>query len=279
MRSLWQLIFRYHVLIIFLLLQGVSVLLIVRNNNLQRRVTLNAANNLVGNLYARRTEVAEYLKLQSINEALAKENAHLLASNAKAFQKLTDSLYLFNDTLYFRRYEYRTARVVNNSINRPANYITLDKGSINGVRKGMGVIANNSVVGIVKDVNEYFSTVVSVLNSNFSLSVKLSRTGAFGQITWPTHDPTIAQVIEVPKYAKPNIGDTVVTTGYSTYFPEGILVGIVESVESPDGSNFLDLEIRLTTPFHQLNYVQVVDNFLSQEQLELESRQNLEEAQ
>ncbi|MBI1266505.1 MAG: rod shape-determining protein MreC [Cryomorphaceae bacterium] len=272
MRSLWQLLFRYHVFFLFLILEGVSVILIVKNNNLQRRVTLSAANNFIGNLYTKRTEIAEYLKLQSINEELAKENAHLLSSAAPSFLRLTDSLYLFNDTLHFRRFEYTSARVVNNSVNRPNNFITIDKGSLNGIRKGMGVIAEGSVVGIIKDVEEHFATIMPILNVNFSLSVKLSKSGAFGQLKWPTHDPTIATVVEVPKYARPEIGDTITTTGFSTYFPEDILVGIVESYESPDGENFFDLNIRLTTKFYQLNYVQVVNNFMSKEQLELEAR-------
>ena len=118
MRSLWQLIFKYHVFILFLGLQSLALFLLVRNNNFHRATALHSANRITGELYARRTEVAEYLKLETINEQLAKENAQLKSSAPQAFVKLSDQLYLYEDTLMLQQYEYLPARVVNNSVNR-----------------------------------------------------------------------------------------------------------------------------------------------------------------
>lgn len=277
MRVFWQLIFRYHVFLLFLLLEVVAIALLVRNNNYQRAVFLHSANRITGELYARRTEISEYLKLQSINEELAIENAHLKSEHPDAFHKLGDDMYLYEDTLYLRRYHFMPARVVNNSVNRVNNYITINRGAANGIGKEMGVISQGKVVGIVKDVSEHFASVMSLINVNFRLGAKLKRSGAFGQVVWNGDDPTVANIIDVPRYANPSKGDTVVTSGYSTYFPEGIIIGVIENYRIPEGENFYEIDIRLSTAFHELSYVDVVHDFFAQEQKTLEAK--IEEVQ
>ena len=183
------------------------------------------------------------------------------------------------DTLYLRRYSFMPARVVNNSINRVNNYITIDKGSASGIRKEMGVIFGESAVGIVKDVSEHFASIMPLINNNFALGIKLKRSGAFGRVIWTGEDPTLARVIEVPRYANPSRGDTVVTSGYSSYFPEGMNVGVIENYKIPEGEDFYEIDIRLTTAFHELSYVQVIQDFLNEEQRELELRSQQDEEQ
>lgn len=274
MRSLWQLIFRYHVFILFLGLQTVALFLLVRNNNFHRATALHSANRITGELYARRTEVAEYLKLETINEQLAKENAQLKSSAPQAFVKLSDQLYLYEDTLMLQQYEFLPARVVNNSVNRVNNFITLDKGERHGVEPEMGVVSNNKVVGIVKDVSEHFCSVMPLINTNLSVSAKLKRGGAFGRVIWDGSDPVMSSMVEVPRYANPLKGDSIVATGYSSYFPEGVLIGVVENYRIPEGENFYEIELRLATAFHELSYVEIVNNFLSKEQQALEAEIN-----
>lgn len=272
MRSLWQLIFRYHVFLLFLLLQGIALAFLVRSNNFHYSGYVTASNRITGTLYEQRAVVAEYLRLQTVNEELARENALLRSEQPMAFLKLGDNIYLYEDTLYLRRYQYAPARVINNSVNRPRNYITIDKGRRNGVAQGMGVISRGAVVGIVKDVSEHFAVVMPIINTGFSLSVKLNRSDAFGSLSWDGKNPALIRMNDVPRYANPIRGDTVSTTGYSTYFPEGITVGVVESYRIPEGENFYEIEVRLSTPFHQLSYVDVVTNILGQEQRELEAQ-------
>jgi rod shape-determining protein MreC len=277
MRSLWQLIYRYHVFLLFIGLEVAAIALLVRNNNYHRAVFLHSANEVTGTLYARRTEVAEYLRLQSINEALARENAVLKSEAVTSFHKLTDNLSILEDTLYVRRYAYMPARVINNSVNRVNNYITIDRGLENGIDKEMGVSAEGKVVGIIKDVSDHFASVMPLINTNFTLGVKLKSSNAFGRVEWTGEDPTIARVVELPRYANPLRGDTVVTSGFSSYFPEGLLVGTIESSRIPEGENFYEIEIRLATPFHELSYVDVIHHMLQEEQRALEALNEEEE--
>lgn len=271
MRSLWQLIFRYHVFLLFLALQGVAITLLVRSNSFHHHTWLSSSNRVTGALYARRAVVSEYLRLQSVNEELARENALLKSERPAAFLKLSDNMYLHNDTVHLRRYEYTTGKVINNSINRPKNYLTIDRGSRNGIDVGMGVVNNGAVVGIVKDVSEHFAVVMPLINTGFRLSVKLKRTNAFGSLEWDGGDPTLIRMNDVPRYANPLKGDTVVTTGYSAYYPEGMLVGTVDSYRIPEGENFYEIDIRLATEHYRLSYVDVIRNLLAEEQVELEN--------
>lgn len=271
MRSLWQLIFRYHVFLLFLLLQGLALALLIRSNNYHYASYVSASNRITGTLYERRAVIAEYLRLQTVNEELARENALLRSEQPASFLKLGDNIYLYEDTLYLRRYAYAPARVINNSVKRPRNYITLDKGRRNGIDRGMGVVSHEGVVGIVKDVSEHFAVVMPIINTGFSLSVKLNRSNAFGSLSWDGKNPAMIRMNDVPRYANPIRGDTVSTTGFSAYFPEGITVGVVESYRIPEGENFYEIEVRLSTPFHQLSYVDVITNLLGEEQRELEA--------
>ncbi len=270
MRSLWQLIFRYHVFLLFLILQAVAITMLVRSNSYHYSSYVNASNLISGQLYEKRAVVAEYLKLQTINEELARENALLKSEAPLAFLKLGENIYLYNDTLHLRRYEYMPARVINNSVNRARNFITIDKGRRNGIDRGMGVATKGTVVGIVKDVSEHFAVVMPLINTGFNLSVKLDRSDAFGSIAWSGQDPTLARMKDVPRYANPLRGDSVTTTGFSTFFPEGLLVGTVESYRIPEGENFYEIDVRLSTTFYSLSYVDVIHNLLADEQRTLE---------
>lgn len=277
MRSLWQLIYRYHIFLVFLILETLAIALLVRNNNYQRATIVHSANKITGNLYEKRTEIAEYLKLQSINAELAKENARLRTTVGPNYQQLTDNLYMYEDTLYLLRFEYLSGRVINNSVNRPNNFITIDKGSTNGIKKEMGVVAKGSIVGIVKDVSDNFASVMPLINTNMSIGVKLKRSGETGEVSWDGRDPSRAKINYISRSANPLKGDTLITSGFSTYFPEGILVGTIEDFRIPEGENFYTIDILLSTPFHQLNYIEVIHNLLSDEQLELEQRQEGED--
>lgn len=274
MRSLWQLIFRYHVFLLFLILQGVAIALLVRSTSFHHNRFVSSANAVTGSLYARRTVIAEYLRLQSINEELSRENALLRSEIPPAFLKLGDNIYLFDDTLYLRRYHYTPARVINNSINRPRNFITIDKGRRNGVEPGMGVVNKGAVVGLVKDVSEHFAVVMPLINIAFRLSARLEGSNAFGSLEWDGQDPTLIRMKDVPRYANPMKGDTVSTTGYSAYFPEGLMIGTVENYRIPEGENFYDIDVRLTTQYYQLSYVEVIHHLLGEEQRKLEAAAN-----
>lgn len=265
MRNIFFLIQKFHALLIFLLLEVFALIMVIQNNYYHRTAWFNSSSDLVGSIYSRRAKLSEYLRLIEINDDVTLENALLRSKLAENSLEIDTSKVQVEDSLLVLRYTYRPAKVINNSVNRPSNYITLDRGRKGDIEPRMGVIVNGSIVGYVKDVSEHFSIVTPVLNSSFTTGVKMKGTGDFGQLIWGNNDPQIAVVKEIPKHVRVSIGDTVVTSGYSGYFPAEMLVGTVETHEERPDEVFHRITIRLSTDFRKLNYVQVVSDLLKPE--------------
>lgn len=270
MKNLFQLLYRFHVFIFFVGLQILCLFLLVSHNRFQHSAFVNSANGLVGSLFERRAEFSEYFHLSQINNDLALEVARLSNMDREAFIRLNDDLAMIDDTLHLQVYRYTTAKVINNSVNRQSNYVTLNKGKNHGIDVGMGVISQGKMLGIVKDVSEHYSVVMPIINSRFEAGVKLKKSQEFGLVYWPGEDSFTATVKDIPTHSQLAVGDSIVSTGYSHYFPEGLLVGTVKSFEIIDGQNDYEIEIDLALDFHRLNYVWVVANLTKDEIEELE---------
>jgi rod shape-determining protein MreC len=169
-----------------------------------------------------------------------------------------------------RQFLYSQARVINNSVNKEFNFITINKGSLHGVRTEMAVSSPEGVVGIVFSVSKHFSVILPVLNRNFRLSAKIKRNNYFGSLTWPGGSPEQAILTDIPYHVALNIGDTIVTSGYSAIFPEGLMVGTIAEYSRQEG-NFNTITARLSVDFRNLEYVYLIDNLLYQEQVNLEN--------
>jgi rod shape-determining protein MreC len=270
MRNLFNFIWKQYFFFLFLILQFFAFLLIISNNKFHNAGFFNSSNFLAGNIYKSFDDVTGYLNLKNANELLAAENARLLSSSNDALLITDNTLFSSNDSTSKQKYEYREAKVINNSINKRNNYLTLDKGSLHGIKPMMGIIAPDGVVGIVKDVSENFCSVISLLNKSTIISSKLKTTGYLGSVAWEGGDPSTAILFDIPKHAKIAIGDTIITSGASTIFPEGVLVGTIKDFNLKDGDNFYQIKINLTTDFGKLSYVYIVNNLLSDEQKQLE---------
>lgn len=168
-----------------------------------------------------------------------------------------------------RQFDFISAKVVNNSVNRFTNYLTINRGSASGIAPGMAVISPLGAVGKVKAVSRHFSVVTSILHKDYRLSVLMTRTGYFGSVSWDGKDPDIVQLNFVPRHVDPQKGDTVVTSAYNAVFPEGVMVGLIEEVNKNE-SLFYDLKVRLSQDFRKLSYVEVVRSHLKHEQDSLE---------
>ncbi len=271
MRSLFLLLWRHNFTLLFLLLWSLSFLLVIKNNNFQQVSVFNSTNKVVASVLESVNYVKEYINLKENNASLARENSNLKSLLPSSLYENKALRALVNDTLNTQQYSYITARVVNNSINRRSNYITLDKGSIHGVQKDMGVISSAGVVGIVKDVSEHYCTVMSVLHKNTRISTRFKNNNYFGSLVWDGTDSREATLLEVAKHVKFNVGDTLVTTVYSAIFPEGVMVGVIKKSELKAGDNFYKITVTLSTNFNNLSHVYIVDNLLKQEQRMLES--------
>lgn len=269
MRNFFQFILRFHALFLFIVLEIVSLVLLFRYNHYHRVGFLHAGNAMSGKLYSSVSATQDYFRLKRVNDSLALENAKLYAQLKQSF---TDH-YVTHDTVIDtlpaeieQVYAYVPARVINNSTNKSRNFIYLDKGSKQGIKPESGVINHNGIVGIVVNVSENYSVAMSVLNRDAHISAMLKRTGHFGNLEWLGKSAGYANITEIPNHVQVAKGDTVVTSGYSAFFPEGILIGYVEDYELVEGTNFMQVNIKLSTDFHALSYVYVLD-FLKKTEL------------
>ena len=271
MRNFFLLIRKYNFLIVFLLLEVVSGILLVRNSTYQRAAVISTSNELVGKIYTAYSNVTDYLVLGETNRILSAENARLRRADSVSFYDPSFRVLRVNDTIGLQQYEYISARVVNNSVSRVNNYITLDKGSLQGIQPEMAVMGSNGVVGIVKDVSEHFSTVISILHSSTKISSKIKKNNYFGSSVWDGENPQIAKLLDIPSHAQVKVGDTIVTSTYSGIFPRDILVGVVSEIGT-SGESFKEIKLKLATDFQKLSYVYVISNLLKSERDTIEAK-------
>lgn len=270
MKNILLFVYRNHVFFVFLLLEVLAFVLIARNNEFHRASMLNSSNRLTGNIYRLNSEVTEYLKLKTVNTRLAEENAALRSLLMESQYDRGRMMVSVTDSLAAQQYTYIPAKVVNSSTNRRNNYITINKGLLQGVEPEMAVITSDGIVGIVKDVSKNYASVISMLHKNSSISVKLAGTGYIGSLVWDGGSPKRVQLTDIPNHVELYEGMEVVTSGYSAMFPSGIKVGKIVSFEIGPGENFYDIEVETSNDLSSVAIVYVVNNLMRLEQVELE---------
>ena len=261
MRNLFRFILQNHVFLLFLLLEIVSFIFIFNFNRYQKSSFLNTSGRITGMIYESYSKVEDFFRLPAANRQLAEENARLrmLLGVSSTTPTLPDSL-LLKRTGGENQYRYIAARVISTTVSRQQNFITLDKGLNDGIRPDMGIVTVGGVAGIITHVSPSFSTGLSLLNTRWNVSAKLARNNYFGSLVWDGTDYRRALLNEIPFHVELTVGDTIVTSGYSTFFPEGILLGTVESFEKEGGDNFYNIRVRLSVDFKSLSWVEVIEN-------------------
>ncbi|RCH54219.1 rod shape-determining protein MreC [Mucilaginibacter hurinus] len=274
MRHLLIFITKYSAFFLFLIFEGFSLYIFVNYNDFQKASFINTSNEITGNLYNHVNNLNDYLRLKEINDKLARENAALRNHfKSSKFIDTTRSQTVI-DTVNKQQYTYLEARVINNSVNSRVNYLTLNKGSNNGIEKGMGVVSNAGVVGIVIQTSPHFAIVRSLLHKDTRISAMLAKSKEGGSFRWADDmDPRKGLLYDVANSAQPRLGDLVVTDEHSL-FPIGIPLGKVSNLTPKTGGFFLNMEVRLAVNFSNLDYVFVITNKLAREQITLESQQN-----
>ncbi len=270
MRNLLSFLLRHNAFILFLFLESVSVILIIQNNNYHQSAFINSSNEIAGKTFSVYSGLMEYLQLKQENERLANENAELRNQLRSSFYNTTFQQVNVTDSAFKQMYSYIPAKVVNITTNKINNYITIDKGSLAGVKIKMAVIGSNGIVGIVKDVSENFSSVIPLLHKDFRISARVGAGGNLGSLSWNGKSPEFAQLDEIPKQIKITLGDKVFTSGSSLKFPENILIGTIANFSSKTTDNFYDIQVKLSTDFRSLSYVYVVNNLMKDELEKLE---------
>ena len=278
MRKLLEFLVRKSHWFLFVALLAVSLTLIYRNNAYQRNVLFSSANVVAGSVSSVSGEVTSYLHLREINKELLERNGQREAQMLDLQDRLDAYM---ADTMLFKGfaadsitpefpYSFVVAQVVNNSVSHLSNYITIDKGRLDGVMPDMGVVSERGVVGIVSTVSDHFAVIIPLLNPKMRLSCKVLGSSYFGSLSWNGRDTQYATLEELPRHVEFQRGDTIVTSGYSAVFPAGLIVGIVEEYAKQHDDNFYALQVRLAADFHALNHVRIIKNFLQQEQLDVE---------
>ena len=276
MRNLLNFLLKYNYWFLFILLEVICFVLLFRFNNYQQSVYFTSANVVTGKVYEVSGSVSSYFHLKSVHEDLLDRNMLLeqqIANLENALRERQVDSVIVNSirNLDNKDYQIFKAHVIRNSLNQADNYITLDKGSSSGIRPEMGVVDGNGVVGIVYKTSPNYSLVISVLNSKSSISCKIVGSEYFGYLKWEHGDSRYAYLKDLPRHAEFNLGDTVVTSGYSTVFPAGVMVGTVDDMsDSNDGLSYL-LKIKLATDFGKLGDVRVIARTGQMEQQELEN--------
>lgn len=270
MLNLVRFIWKYSNFFLFLLLEIFCFYLIFQNTHYQKSRFVSSSNKVAGNVYTSVNSARGYLNLKTENEQLARENAILHTTSKAAFLKIKTSEVAVNDTILKQQYLFVTARVVNNSVNKRNNYLTLNIGSNRGIKPEMAVISSTGIVGITKAVSENFSSVLSVLNKDAKISAKIKKNNYFGSLSWEGGDYKLGTLTDIPTHVKILKGDTIVTNAYSAIFPENILIGFIDGYEIKPGDNFYTIAVRFSTNFKNVNHVFVVKNLLKEEQKKLE---------
>lgn len=270
MRYLLALLRRYNFFLLFLLLEVAAVLLIIRHTNYQSAAIINATNNLTGGVYNTFTNITEYFSLKQTNQHLAQEYSRIRNAYPGAFYISDTGSFYVDDSLFLRKYRYRAAKIINKTIDKRNNYIMLNKGSRLGIKKDMGVVSHNGIVGIVVGVSENFSSVMSLLHKQSQISAKLKKNNQLGSVVWNGMDYRQATLQDIPNHIQLEKGDTIVSSGYSFIFPEAVMIGTIKEIQLPPGENFYDIKLDLSTDFSTLRYVYIIENLMQEEQRLLE---------
>ena len=265
----------------FLILQIVSLVMLSSYSKSHQTFFGGMTNQVIGDINTRYNNWSYFFRLKKTNTLLAAENVALrnqLAQNFVPFDttKKLGTLILRKDSLEkTRKFYYYPAKVVGNTFTLQKNYITIERGTLQGVKKDMAAISpDGSIVGVVVEVNENYSTIMSLLHRNSKVSAMLKRDKIAGSIEWDGADPNILVLKNISKSAAPKVGDTVITSPYSSNFPAQLMVGRVTSVIQDPSSNFLTLNVKAGTNFFNLEYVYLVEN----RRMEDQNKVNIKEA-
>ena len=257
MYNLWRFILKHHFVILFILLEVISVLLLARSQNFHRSRVVNTTNDAVGTVYEWSSEVGNYFRLSKTNRQLAVENAWLREQLA-VVTDTTSSYFDIDgrDTIY----EYIPAQVVNNSVGQTNNYIIIDKGKVDGIERDMGVISSDGIVGVVADVSRHYASIISLLHSNSVVGVRFKDNQELGSLKWGTNNYRYGLVEDIPTHVVLQRGDTVLTSSYSFIFPEDLMVGTVVDPNVGSTGALNTAKIRFSTDFATLRHVYIIRN-------------------
>lgn len=275
MQQILNFLIKHNHWFLFILLEGISFVLLFSFNNYQSASMFTSTNEVAGNIYSMISDVDGYFTLNDENQALLEHNKELI----REIETLKEELATLKDSSAIAafpdgKFRFNTARAVNNSLNKLQNFITIDKGENDGIGSEMGVFNDKGVVGIIYQTSGNFSLVMPLLNSKSMLSCRVKGSNSFCTLRWHGEELQYSYLIDLPRYAIFQQGDTVVTSGFSSIFPADIPVGEIERLEDSDDGMFYRARVRLFVDFASIDNVFVVGNDNKKEQDTLEQSIN-----
>ena len=269
MRFLLYFLRKQYFYFLFLALEVISLVLVFNYNAFQNSAFSHFSSNISGGLFNISSSVSDYFSLFQKNRMLSEENARLHSKLPDAFYRIDTNTFYYHDSVYKMQYHYVTAKVISNTNNMRNNFIMLNKGTGQGMANHMGVIIGNRIVGQVVSVSEHFSWVMSVLNKDSRISGKFKKNNQLVNIEWNGGSYRIGDVKEIPKHVTIQKGDTIITSGNSDIFPEGMMIGTIDEFTIASDENFNKATLRFATDFNSLSYVEVIIDLMRNEKEKL----------
>ena len=275
MQQLFNFLAKRKYIFLFLFIQLITLWLTIQNKDYQKATFINSTGNFVGGIYSKVNNFDKYLDLYNENKRLVEENAKLHSMLKSSMVEVGIRMQSHSDTNKLKivqKYRFTDAEVINNSYRHRNNHITLNKGLKNGVRDGDGVITSNGIIGVIESTGENYSSVISILNKNLQVNAKLKNSNYFGSLSWPGKDRTKFILSDIPKEAQFSVGDTIITGGFSTIFPEGINIGVIEKFNIIENQNYYNIVVKPFTDYANVKSVYVIQNLHREEIKSTESQ-------
>ncbi len=269
MHRLIAFLLKRYTLILFIILEVVAVTIVVSQNNYHKTAYHQGVTDFAGATYKVWSDITGYFSLKKQNRKLAEENAELHNRLKSSFRASDKKIFVWNDTLYQQQFQYVSAQIVNASVNRKKNFIVINKGSNQGIDYDMGVISTDGIVGMVKSVSPNFALIIPVINIDASIAARLKSNDQNGIVKWDGKHFSHGIMKGIPGHIEIEKGDTIITSGQSLFFPEGIIIGYVDDFTRNRSDNFYTIRLGFSVDFNSLNHVYVIRNLMAEEQIKL----------
>jgi rod shape-determining protein MreC len=271
MRNLFAFLKRFQIFLVFAALQITALSFYFTYFYFPRSQYLTTASNINGKIFTIRNDITKQLNLSKTNKALHANNLRLMKKIPQSFIQIEKTVFKINDTIYHQQYEYIAGTVINSTIDKTNNYFTVNIGSTQGIKPGMGVFSDNGIVGVIHNTSEHFSVIKTVLTENINVDVIIQPIGLFGLLKWDHRDARYGTVAGISNDLKIKKWSKVYTKGGSGIYPRGILVGRVAELIAVEGEAFWDVRVKFSENYQSLQKVYVVRNLLLEEQKKIES--------
>jgi rod shape-determining protein MreC len=257
---------RHHRFFVFVLLEAICFSLVVSYNKDQSSAFFRTAYDLSGKMDQTFTNVSSYFHLQHVNDSLKAENARLRSKLNTAVYFDTSKAKYINDTTFHQRYTFIPCNVINNSVSSRNNYLTLDAGTYKSIGKHLGVVSTSGIAGVTREVSTHFTSVLSVLHKDFTVSAEIAEMKEIGTIIWDGSSPEFVILKDIPLHIRIKQGMHIVTSPYSNLFPQGTPIGIIDHFEIKPADAFYTIFVKLSSDMRNLRSVYVVSNLVKNEQ-------------